>query len=134
MGDQLTNAPEFKFSGSATWTFDFGRWGYFIPRYDFSWTDDVAFGLNDGRGTGPSDIFGTPALPKSAVAQPAYWIHNARVAYRTPTGNVEVAFWVRNITDEVYKTYAFDATNVSFVVLNFTGQPRTIGGDIIITF
>jgi outer membrane receptor protein involved in Fe transport len=133
-GDQLTNAPEFKVSGAANWTFDFGRWGSVIPRYDFSWTDDVFFGLNDGRGTAPLDIFGTPALPEFATGQAAYWIHNVRFAYRTPTGNVEFAFFIRNLTDEVYKTYAFDASNFSNVVLNFTGVPRTIGFDLIVTF
>jgi iron complex outermembrane receptor protein len=133
-GQQLPNSPEYKVSGSATWTFDFGRWGYIIPRYDFSWTDDVSYGLNNGRGTAPADIFGTPLLPEFAVGQKAYWLHNFRLAYRTPTGNVEAAIFMRNITDEVYKTYAFDATNFSGLVLNFTGQPRTVGLDLIVTF
>jgi iron complex outermembrane receptor protein len=133
-GQQLVNSPEFKVAGAATWTFDFGRFGYFIPRYDFSWTDDVAYGLNEGRGTATADIHGTPLLPEFAVGQPAYWLHNVRFAYRTPTGNVEVAFWVRNLTDEVYKNYAFDASSFSSVVLNFVGTPRTLGGDVIVTF
>ena len=37
-GNQLINSPRFKVSGSAEWTFDFGRWGAVIPRYDFSWS------------------------------------------------------------------------------------------------
>jgi iron complex outermembrane recepter protein len=133
-GQQLQNSPEYKVSGSATWTFDLGRWGYVIPRYDFSWTDATFFGLNQGRGTATADLFGTPKLPPFAVGQPAYWLHNLRLAYRTPAGNVEVAAFVRNLQDTVYKTYAFDASNFSSVVLNFTGMPRTIGGDIIVTF
>jgi outer membrane receptor protein involved in Fe transport len=133
-GDQLLSSPEFKFAGSAAWTFDLGRWGYIIPRYDFSWTDDVFFGLNEGRGTSVADLAGAPRLPEFAVGQPAYWLHNVRLAYRTPTGNVEVAAFVRNLEDTVYKTYAFDATNFSQVVLNFVGTPRTIGVDVIITF
>ena len=38
------------------------------------------------------------------------------------------------LEDEVYKNYAFDASNFSNVVLNFVGTPRTIGADVIITF
>jgi outer membrane receptor protein involved in Fe transport len=133
-GDQFLNSPEFKVAGSADWTFDFGRWGSVIPRYDFSWTDDVFFGLHEGRGTATSDIFGTPTLPEFAVGQSAYWLHNVRLAYRIPTGNVEVAIFCRNLTDEVYKNYAFDASAFSNVVLNFTGTPRTIGMDVIVTF
>jgi outer membrane receptor protein involved in Fe transport len=133
-GDQLLNSPEFKASGAVDWAFNFGRYGYLIPRYDFSWTDDVAFGLNDGRGTSTSDLQGTPRLPAFAIGQKAYWIHNLRLAYRTPTGNLEVAVFCRNLEDTVYKNYAFDATNFSQVVLNFVGKPRTIGFDVMVTF
>ena len=133
-GDQLLNSPKFKASGAVTWDFNLGRFGYVIPRYDFSWTDDVFFGLNEGRGTATSDLQGTARLPELAVGQEAYWIHNVRLAYRTPTSNVEVAIFCRNLTDEVYKNYAFDATNFSQVVLNFVGTPRTIGVDLMVTF
>jgi outer membrane receptor protein involved in Fe transport len=133
-GDQLLNSPQFKASGAVTWDLDFGRFGFVIPRYDFSWTDDVAFGLNEGRGTATTDLQGTPRHPEFAIGQEAYWIHNVRLAYRTPTGNVEVAVFCRNLEDTVYKNYAFDATNFSQVVLNFVGTPRTIGLDVIVTF
>ena len=131
-GDQLLSSPEYKFSGSAAWTFDIGRYGYLIPRYDFNWSDDVPFGVNEGRGIG--NLRGEPTLPENAVGQAAQWIHNVRLTYRTPTTNVEVAFWVRNLTDEAYKTFVFDASSFSSVVLNFIGEPRTIGGDITFRF
>jgi iron complex outermembrane recepter protein len=134
-GDSLLNSPEFKVAGSATWTFDMGRFGAVIPRYDFSWTDDVFFGLNEGRGTAAAiSADGAPRLPEFAIGQTAYWLHNLRLGYRTPSSNVEFAIWCRNVADKVYKNYAFDATNFSQVVLNFTGQPRTIGFDVIVTF
>jgi outer membrane receptor protein involved in Fe transport len=133
-GDSLLNSPQYKFSFAANWTFDLDRFGSLIPRYDVSWTDDVFFGLNEGRGTSPLDLEGNPRLPEYAVGQKAYFIHNVRLAYRTPSGNVEVAVFCRNLEDEVYKTYAFDATNFSNVTLNFVGTPRTIGMDMIITF
>jgi outer membrane receptor protein involved in Fe transport len=94
----------------------------------------VFFDPNEGRGsidpTNPSQ----PALIDYAVGQKAYFLHNIRLAYRTPTGNVELAGWVRNVEDQVYKDYAFDASRFSAAVINFPGQPRTIGGDLSITF
>jgi outer membrane receptor protein involved in Fe transport len=133
-GQQMLSSPEFKVAGAANWTFDLGRWGSLLWRYDFSWTDDVFFGLNEGRGTGTVDIQGTPRLPAFAVGQPAYWLHNLRAGYRLPTGNVEIAVFCRNIEDTVYKTYAFDASSFSNVAVNFVGTPRTIGVDVIVTF
>jgi outer membrane receptor protein involved in Fe transport len=47
---------------------------------------------------------------------------------------VEVAVWVRNLTDEVYRTFAFDASSFSGVTLNFVGRPRTIGVDFSVSF
>jgi outer membrane receptor protein involved in Fe transport len=103
-----------------------------IPRYDLNWSDAVYFDPNEGRGTPAQD--GRDPLPQYGVGQNPFFLHNVRLAYRTPTGNVEVAGWVRNLTDEVYKNYAFDASAFAQLVLNFVGEPRTIGMDLTITF
>jgi iron complex outermembrane receptor protein len=131
-GNDLANAPRYKFSGTVEWTFDLGRFGALIPRYDLSWTDDQFFDPTQGRG----DVTrtSTQTLPKLTVAQPALWLHHLRLTYRTPSQNVEIAGWVRNLTDEVYKTYAFDASRFAGEVLNFVGEPRTVGADLTITF
>ena len=47
---------------------------------------------------------------------------------------IEIAGWCRNVTDEVYKTYAFDASSFSNVVINFVGEPRTYGLDFTVRF
>lgn len=131
-GNRLPNSPEFAFSGSAEWTFDLGRWGAIIPRYDFSWTDDVSFDASNGQGS--VDRNGNPLLPALAIGQPAFWLHSVRLGYRMPTGNVEIGLWCRNLTDEVYKTYAFDVSQFQSVVIAFTGRPRTVGLDVSVTF
>jgi outer membrane receptor protein involved in Fe transport len=131
-GLTLQNAPEYKASGTIEWTFDLGRWGYIVPRYDINWTDDVFFDPNEGHGS--KNIALQDTLPDYAIGQKQYYLQNARLAYRTPTGNVEVAAWVRNIDDRVYKNYAFDASFFTNVTINFPGTPRTIGMDVIITF
>jgi outer membrane receptor protein involved in Fe transport len=130
-GNPLTSSPRYKVSATVEWSFDLDRWGVLTPRYDFSWEADQFFDPNEGRGT---QKFDTPSLPAYTVAQRAYFLHNVRLSYRIPTGNVELAFWARNITDEVYKIYAFDASNFADVVLNFVGEPRTLGFDLTCTF
>ena len=131
-GKQLQNSPEYKVSGTAEWTFDLGRFGYVVPRYDVNWSDDVFFDPNEGRGSINPD--GTPTLVEYGVGQKAYFLHNVRLAYRTPSSNVEVAGWIRNLEDRVYKNFAFDVSRFSALVLNFPGEPRTIGIDVVFTF
>ena len=90
----------------------------------------------------PKDIFFDPTqgvgvdgtYPEYAIAQPAYWLHNARLAYRLPQGNIEIAGWVRNFTDEVYETFAFDASTAFSGILSLVGEPRTFGGSISISW
>src|SRR5262249_35045366 len=90
-GNQLPNSPEYKVSGTVEWTLDLGRYGFLVPRYDFAWTDDVFFDANNGRGS--ADATGLPQLPEYAIAQKDFWLHNLRLAYRTPDGHVELAGW-----------------------------------------
>jgi outer membrane receptor protein involved in Fe transport len=131
-GNRLLNSPRLKASLAAEWTLDLGRWGALIPRYDFAWTDDIFFDPSEGLGS-PNE-FGEFALPEYTTGQRAYWLHGVRLAYRTPAGNIEIAFWVRNLTDKVYKTFAFDASTFSNIVVNFVGEPRTYGGSISISW
>jgi outer membrane receptor protein involved in Fe transport len=131
-GRPLQNAPKFKASGTAEWTFDLGRWGYLIPRYDINWSDDVFFDPNEGHGS--VDPTGGPGLVDYGVGQKAFFLHNVRLAYRTPTSNVEIAGWIRNVEDQTYKNFAFDASRFTNIVINFPGEPRTIGVDFTITF
>jgi outer membrane receptor protein involved in Fe transport len=72
--------------------------------------------------------------PDFAIGQAAYTLQNIRLAYRSPSGNFEISGWVRNITDQRYKTYAFDATYFARVVINFVADPRTGGVDLTFNF
>jgi iron complex outermembrane receptor protein len=129
-GKQLQNAPQYKVSATVELPLNLDRFGTLIPRYDVSWEDDKFYDPNEGLGTARFQ----GSLPDFAAGQPAYFLHNVRLAYRTPSGNVELAGWCRNLTDEVYKTFAFDATSFSGVLINFVGEPRTIGVDLTVTF
>jgi iron complex outermembrane receptor protein len=131
-GNRLLNSPRFTASLAAEWTIDLGRWGALIPRYDFAWTDDIFFDPAEGRGS--PDELGETVLPEYTAGQRAFWLHNARLAYRTPEGNIEVAGWVRNLTDQAYKKFAFDASTFSDLVVNFVGLPRTYGVSLSISW
>jgi outer membrane receptor protein involved in Fe transport len=126
-GNQLTNAPRFKASGAVEWPFDLGRWGTLMPRYDFAFTDDIFFDPTEGIGV-------DGLYPEYAIAQPAYWLHNARLTYRLPGGNIEIAGWVRNFTGTVYETFAFDASAAFNAIISLVGEPRTYGGTISISW
>jgi len=73
-------------------------------------------------------------LPKDTTAQPAFWLHNLRFSYRTPDNRIEVAGWVRNLTDESYKTFAFDGSTFNNTTIYFVGDPRTFGGTVTVNF
>ncbi len=123
-GNRLPNTPRFTASGSVQYTLDLGPTGRFIPRYDFAWTDDITFDQSNGRGAPNAQnlIF----LPEHTIGQRAYWIHNFRLAYRTSEGQVEIAGWVRNLTNTIYKRLAFDAAQVGLVGA-LPGDPRSYG-------
>ncbi len=130
-GNRLPNAPEFKVSGGLEWPFDLGRFGTIVPRYDFSWSGDIYFDANEGRGNDPDPA---ALLPDLAIGQRAFALHNLRFTWRRANENIEISGWVRNLTDVRYKTFAFDASIFANVILNFVGEPRTAGADITFRF
>lgn len=124
-GNRLPNTPRFKLSGSIDYAWVMGRFGTLTPRYDFTWTDDVFFDPSDGRGSpnNANEIF----MPDFAIGQRGYVLQNLRLSYQTPEEEIEVAFWVRNLTDQTYKSLAFDASASAGLVGNLIADPRTYG-------
>jgi outer membrane receptor protein involved in Fe transport len=64
---------------------------------------------------------------RELISQPAYWLHNARLAYRDPSGKFELAGWVRNFLEKTYKIDVFDLTNQFSSVQEIWAEPRTYG-------
>ena len=131
-GNPLLNSPKFKVSITAEQTIPLGRLGSLTPRYDGVWTDVTYFDASKGRGI-PNSM-NQQALPKNTTAQPAFWLHNFRLAWRPPVGQMEIAGWVRNLANESYKTFAFDGSTFNDTSIYFVGDPRTYGGTMTITF
>jgi len=131
-GNRLLNSPQFKVSLTAEQTLPLGRWGSVTARYDGVWTDTTYYDATEGRGI--PNAFNTNFLPKDTVAQSAFWLHNLRFAYRPSSGRFEIAGWVRNLTDEVVKTFAFDGSTFNETSIYFVGDPRTYGATLVVNF
>jgi len=131
-GNSLLNSPRFKVSLTGEQTVPLGRWGSLTARYDGVWTYTTYYDATEGYGL-PNNQDLQP-LPKNTTAQPAFWLHNVRLGYRPPGGRVEIAGWVRNLTNQSYKTFAFDGSTFQDTSIYFVGDPRTFGGTLTVTF
>jgi len=142
----LISAPRFTLVGVLEYELELAHLGLLntgvlVPHFDFSFKDEVFFDGSNGQGAGanitselPPTIRLTPAFPDNTLSQEAYWLFNARLAYRTPDGRIEVAGWVRNLTDEEYLVDAFDLSLGSSKVLQIWGMPRTYGVTVSMTW
>ena len=131
-GNPLLNSPNFKISLTAQQTVPLGRLGSLTARWDGAWTADTTYDASNSRGV--PNFEGNQFLPKHTIGQRAYWIHNLRLGYMTPNGAVEIAGWVRNVEDKVYKTFAFDATSFNGTTIYAVSAPRTFGASVMTTF
>jgi iron complex outermembrane receptor protein len=131
-GNTLLNSPPFTVTLTAEQTIQLGRYGSLTGRYDTNWTDDVFFDQTEGQGDPNRDniIF----LPESTIGQQSYWLHNLTVIYRPPGLNIEIVGWVRNLSDEVYRNFSFNASEFQGTTIHFVGDPRTAGVTIDLSF
>jgi len=124
-GNRLLNAPRYTVTLTLQQAFPIGRFGSIVARWDGSWKDDTFYDSTQGRGVpNREDV---EFLPRYAIGQSSYWIHNVRLAYVTPDESIEVAGWVRNVADESYKAFSADLTTFQKTTLHFVGDPRTYG-------
>ena len=110
-GNPLVAAPEWNWSVIAEYEIPLFGWGFLAPHYDFNYRSKAYF---DPQMLDP-------------ISQEGYWLHNARIAYRTPDERIELAFWVLNIFEKEYKEDAFDRTRTADSILELWGEPRTYG-------
>ena len=82
-GNPLIAAPELNATGAVEYELPLFQYGSLVPRFDFSYK---------------SRTYLDPTFEK-LISQPSYWRLNARLAYRTPNGQIEIAGWVRNFLD-----------------------------------
>ena len=112
-GNRAVAAPEWNIAGYAQYAIELGRFGELTPRLDYNWR---------------SEIFFTPDND-SRLADDPRWVLNARLGWKDAADRFELAFWVRNLTDEAYRLEALDFTPPqSLLQINYAfSVPRTMG-------
>jgi iron complex outermembrane receptor protein len=104
-------SPEVSFNGLVRYSWPaFG--GSLSVQADYGWQADQNFNLIE-----------TPV-----VHEDAYGVANARIGYDSEGGKWSVSVWVKNLTDEEYRTYAFDTTAFFGAIENVPGHKRWFGG------
>jgi iron complex outermembrane receptor protein len=112
-GNSITMSPELTFNGLVQYDVPLGDMGTVTLQTDFNYQDEVYF-----------DAQNNPLLKEDA-----YWLWNARVAWKSADERWEVAAYGRNLGDEEYMVYAFD---LSFFGFNeeMIGTPRAYGVEV----
>jgi hypothetical protein len=110
-GNRLVAAPEWNWSVITEYEIPLFGWGSLVPQYDFNYR---------------SKAYLDPQM-FDPISQDGYWLHNARIAYRTPDERIELAFWVSNLFDEEYKVDVFDVSRSFKTILEVWGEPRMYG-------
>lgn len=84
--------PEWNFGLGMEYTFNVGNGATLVPRFDYTWQDDIWFATNPVAGiVNPQD-----------GRQPAYGVVNARVTWTNPDASWSVSAYAINLTDEYY--------------------------------
>jgi iron complex outermembrane receptor protein len=132
-GNPLIASPRYSMTGSVDYTIPIpakiGRpgLGFIIPRFSFSWKDDVFF--DAGRGQGALLNF-----PEATFGQKSFWVFNASLGWRSEDERIEVVGWVHNFMDERYKTQNFDLSRGLQLILEAYADPRTYGVTVTVSF
>jgi len=116
-GNRLVNSPEIAFAGYANWPLR-SRFGVLTPRLDWSYKSKVFFS--------PQNL--------DPVSQDPLWLLNFRIGYTTPANSIELAGWIRNVTNVVYRVDVINLARTRSSILYFMGQPRTYGVTLNVKF
>jgi iron complex outermembrane receptor protein len=84
--------PEWNFGLGMEYTFNVGNGATLVPRFDYTWQDDIWFATNPVSGI----------VNEQDGRQPAYGVVNARVTWTNPAANWSVSAYAINLTDEYY--------------------------------
>ena len=106
-------SPELSINGLIRYSWEaFG--GTLAMQADYSWKDDHKFNL----------------VVTEVIEEDAFGLLNAAVSYTSDEETWYGSVFVRNLTDEDYRTYAFDTTPFFGNVDNVPGIERWVGGNI----
>jgi iron complex outermembrane receptor protein len=132
-GNPLIASPRFSMTGSVEYAVPLpgtlgGRGlGTLTPRFSFSWKDDIFFDACGGKGARCN-------FPEATFGQPAFWVLNSALTWRSEDERYELTGWVHNFLDEHYKTQNFDLSNEFRLILEAYAEPRTFGITATVSF
>jgi len=134
-GQSLERAPRNTLNLNGSYEYHLGG-GTLSFSTDWRYTSRYRFQVwSDATNTTPAPFLATPAaqqLIHDAFSQGNLWLGDARLAYRTAKG-VELALWVKNLTDQVYRTNTFGMffnRSISY----YPGERRTGGVSLAYRF
>ncbi|MAJ59767.1 MAG: hypothetical protein CBC48_07315 [bacterium TMED88] len=125
-GNPLVAAPPV--SVSALWLYDIflGSWGLLTPRVDVAYRGKTYYAAGDETITNRG--------PNEGASQSPYFLVNLRLAYVPPNEIFELAFWVRNVGNQIYLANSLDVRDGLGSYLDVFGPPRTFGGTFTISW
>jgi len=132
-GNTLIASPRFSFTGSIDYEIPLPgqiaghALGTLVPRYSFSWKDEVFFDSGEGRGAYLN-------FPVATFGQESFWIHNAALSWRSENELLEITAWVHNLRNEFYKTNSDDLSIGLNYLLHSWADPRTYGISATVAF
>lgn len=106
---EMVAAPDVEVTGMIRYSWNAGP-GRIALQSDFRYVGDQFFDINNNPIT----------------AEDSYLVANASVGYEMADGRYSIVAWVKNFTDEEYRTYAIPVTSLGFTQ-NMIGQPRWYG-------
>jgi iron complex outermembrane receptor protein len=116
-GERLVNSPDLSFIGFIAWPIP-TSWGVFVPRFDWSFKDQVFF---------------SPAN-RDFLGQDPLWLLNLRLTYKAPNGKFDISGWVKNLTDQAYIVDSFNLARARDAIIYAIGDPRTYGVTLHLRF
>jgi len=109
-GNRLINAPSFTMSSAIDWTISLGDWGAVDARVDVAHASGQYYDI----------------LNRSNTYENGYTLVNSRIRFYPHDERYGIAFWAKNLTNELYYTNLIDASGLGYTY-SHVNAPRTYG-------
>jgi iron complex outermembrane receptor protein len=116
--NRFVDTPKWNMSGGVQYELDLGAHGSLLSRVDATYRTKVA-----------KDAINTPQ-----IVQHAYGTVNARITYRNPSKDLQLALFVTNLTDKAYLVSGFSSLPALGIVNGIYARPREWGLSLKKTF
>jgi len=118
VGNSIVNAPKYSGTMAVDWDMVHANWGNVSARVDGNYVSKQYFDLEN----------------RPTASQGGYGLLNARLGWKTASGNAGVDLWIRNIANTFYTTDKIDLLSGFGFIYNRVGDPRTFGATVSMKF